>query len=115
MSSNEQSAQEVEVIGSEGTIKGTIEGPTEGPIEGSTENTWEIEGVEISLTPLQFHCLSLLQRLIALKNSYQTDPQYEAWLMSAINKAIYATLRDCIETNVGDQAKEFLHKEHQVN
>ena len=105
MSSNEQSAQEV--IGSEGKI--------ESPIEGSTENTWEIEGVDIPLTPLQFHCLSLLQRLIALKNSYQTDPQYEAWLMSAINQAIYSTLRDCIETNVGDQAKEFLHKEHQVN
>jgi len=53
--------------------------------------------------------------LIALKNSYQTDPQYEKWLMAAINKSIYATLRDCIESNVGDPAKELLHKEHQVN
>jgi hypothetical protein len=105
MSSNEQSAQEV--IGSEGKI--------ESPIEGSTENTWEIEGVDIPLTPLQFHCLSLLQRLIALKNSYQTDPDFESWKMAGINKAIYSTLRDSIEANIGDAAKEILRKEHQVN
>ena len=80
-----------------------------------SEETWEIEGIDSPLTPLQFHCLSLLQRLIALKNSYQTDPQYEKWLMSAINKSIYSTLRDCIEANVGDQGKELLRKERQIN
>jgi len=52
--------------------------------------------------------------LIALKNSYQTDPQYEKWLMAAINKSIYATLRDCIESNVGDPAKELLHTEDYI-
>ena len=89
--------------------------PSESTIETPNESTWEIEGIELALTPLQFHCLSLLQRLIALKNSYQTDPQYEKWLMDAINKSVYATLRDCIEANVGDPAKELLRKEHQVN
>ncbi len=79
------------------------------------ENTWAIEGVEQSLTPLQYHYLSLLQRLTALKNSYQTDPDYEAWLMGALKKAIYSTLRDCIEANVGDVAKALLGQEHQVN
>ena len=101
MSSQERADQEV--IGSEGTV------------ENPVESTWEIEGIELPLTPLQFHCLSLLQRLIALKNSYQTDPQYEKWLMAAINKSVYATLRDCIEANVGDPAKELLRKEHHVN
>ena len=33
----------------------------------------------------------------------------------AIPKSIYATLRDCIEANVGDPAKELLRKEHHVN
>ena len=80
-----------------------------------TENTGVIEGIEQPLTPLQYHYLSLLQRSIAVKNSYQTDPNYEAWLMAAINKAIYSTLRDSIEANIGDAAKEVLRREHHVN
>ncbi len=74
-----------------------------------------IDGIEQPLTRLQYHYLSLLQRLIAVKNGYQTDPDFEAWMMSAINKSIYATLRDAIEANIGDAAKELLHREHQVN
>ena len=74
-----------------------------------------IEGIVQHLTPLQFLYLSLLQRLVATKNSYQTDPDFEQWMMSAINKAIYCTLRDCIEANIGDAAKELLRSEHQVN
>ena len=79
------------------------------------ETTGVIEGIDQPLTPLQYHYLSLLQRLIAVKNSYQTDPNFEAWLMSGINKAIYSTLRDSIEANIGDAAKELLRQEHQVN
>ena len=82
-------------------------------VEG--ENTWTIEGVEQRLTPLQYHCLSLLQRLIDTKNSYQTDPEFEEWKMGALNKSVYSTLRDCIESNVGDIAKEMLRETHSVN
>ncbi len=80
-----------------------------------TGNNGVIEGIEQPLTPLQYHYLSLLQRSIAVKNTYQTDPNYEAWLMAAINKAIYSTLRDSIEANIGDAAKEVLRREHHVN
>jgi len=79
------------------------------------ENPPEIREIERSLTPLQFHYLSLLQRLIAVKNSYQTDPTFEPWVMNAIKKAIYSSLRDCIEANIGDAAKALLSREHQVN
>ena len=79
------------------------------------QNAGVIEGIDQPLTPLQYHYLSLLQRLIALKNSYQTDSNFEGWMMASINKAIYATLRDSIETNIGDAAKELLRREHQVN
>ena len=78
-------------------------------------NTGVIDGIDQRLTPLQYHYLSLLQRLIAVKNSYQTDPDFEAWLMGAINKAIYSTLRDCIESNIGDVAKELLREVHSLN
>jgi hypothetical protein len=81
----------------------------------SNENEWVLEGIDRTLTPLQYHYLSLLQRLISVKNSYQIDPNFEAWMMSAINKAVYSTLRDCIEANIGDAAKELLSQEHQVN
>jgi hypothetical protein len=81
----------------------------------SEENTGVIDGIDQPLTPLQYHYLSLLERLITVKNSYQTDPSFEGWLMSGINKAIYSTLRDSIEANIGDAAKELLGREHQVN
>ena len=79
------------------------------------ENGWVIEGIDQQLTPLQYHYLSLLQRLIAVKNSYQTDSNFEGWVMASINKAVYSTLRDSIEANIGDAAKELLRREHQVN
>jgi hypothetical protein len=81
----------------------------------NTAATASIEGIDQSLTPLQYHYLSLLQRLIALKNSYQMDPDFEQWKMDAIKKSIYSALRDCIEANIGDAAKELLGQEHQVN
>lgn len=79
------------------------------------EQSGEIEGINQPLTPLQYHYLSLLQRVIAVKNSYQTDPNYEGWMMAAISKAIYSTLRDSIEANIGDAAKELLRREQYVN
>ena len=69
-----------------------------------------IEGIDTSLSSLQYHHLSLLQRLITLQNSYQVDAELESWKMEAINKAIYSTLRDAIEENVGEEAKELLRK-----
>ncbi|MCH7736154.1 MAG: hypothetical protein IH963_09835 [Chloroflexi bacterium] len=79
------------------------------------DNDWRVSGIDLDLTPLQYHYLSLLQRLVALKNTYQTDADYEAWMMGALNKAVYSTLRDCIEANVGDEAKELLNREQHVN
>ena len=79
------------------------------------DNDWQLSGIDKDLTPLQYHYLSLLQRLVDLKNTYQTDADYEAWMMGALNKSVYSTLRDCIEANVGDEAKELLNKEQHVN
>ena len=102
-------------------MSGQQEGTDQEVVEsGNTEvvesgDVGVIAGIEQPLTPLQYHYLSLLQRLVSVKNSYQTDPKFEAWMMGAINKSIYATLRDSIEANVGDAAKELLHSEHHVN
>ena len=79
------------------------------------DTEWRLAEIDKELTPLQYHYLSLLQRLVTLKNSYQTDVDYEAWMMGALNKSVYSTLRDCMEANVGDEAKEMLNKEQHVN
>ncbi len=84
-------------------------------IGGHEISQWRIEGFERDLTPLQHHYLSLMQRLIALKDSYQADPNCEEWLMSAINKSIFSTLRDSIEAKVGDEAKDLINPQQRVN
>ena len=75
---------------------------------------WRVTGVNRDLTPLQYHYLSLLQRLIVLKDSYQEDPEAEEWLATAISKAIFSTLRDSIESSVGDEAKDLLNSQPRV-
>src|ERR671915_1343809 len=75
------------------------------------QSTRPIDGINHPLTPLQSYYLSLLQRLVATKNSYQLDPSFEPWLMNAVKRSIYSTLRDCIEANIGDAAKELLRRE----
>jgi len=52
------------------------------------DNDWTLSGIETDLTPLQYHYLSLLQRLVTLKNTYQADPGYEAWILSIRRCAI---------------------------
>jgi hypothetical protein len=86
------------------------------PAIGGHEITqWRVEGIERDLTPLQHHYLSLMKRLIALKNRYQADPDNEEWMMSAINKSIFSTLRDSIEANVGDEAKDLINPQQWVD
>ena len=76
----------------------------------------EVEEYETeAMTPLQSHYLETLRQLIVVKNEYQTAPEFEGWMMDAIKRSIYSALRDCMEANIGDAAKELLNQEHQVN
>ena len=112
MSGQDQADQEVLGNDKAEEVMPNLDSDMDTPV---AEIDWRVSGIDKDLTPLQYHYLSLLQRLVTLKNSYQTDADYEAWMMGAINKSIYATLRDSIEANVGDAAKELLHSEHHVN
>ena len=111
---SEQDQADPEVLGNEKTegVMPSLGSEMDTPVANSE---WRLVGIDKDLTPLQYHYLSLLQRLVALKNSYQTDVNHEAWMMGAMNKSVYATLRDCIEANVGDEAKELLNREQHVN
>lgn len=76
----------------------------------------EVEEYETdAMTPLQSHYLETLRQLIVVKNEYQTAPEYEGWMMDAIKRSIYSALRDCMEAKIGDEAKQLLNQEHQVN
>jgi hypothetical protein len=111
---SEQDQADPKVLGNEKTegVMPSLGSEMDTPVANSE---WRLVGIDKDLTPLQYHYLSLLQRLVALKNSYQTDVNHEAWMMGAMNKSVYATLRDCIEANVGDEAKELLNREQHVN
>ena len=111
---SEQDQADPEVLGSGNTEEEmpNLDSDIDSPV---ADNDWHLVGIDKDLTPHQYHYLSLLQRLVTLKNSYQTDADYESWMMDALNKSIYSTLRDCIEANVGDEAKELLNREQHVN
>lgn len=86
------------------------------PVIGGHEiSQWRVDGINRDLTPLQHHYLSLMKRLIALKDSYESDTDREEWLMSALNKSIFSALRDCIEANVGDEAKDMINPQQRVD
>ena len=111
---SEQDQADPEVLGNEKTegVMPSLGSEMDTPV---ADSEWRLVGIDKDLTPLQYHYLSLLQRLVALKNSYQTDANHEAWMMGAMNKSVYATLRDCMEANVGDEAKELLNREQHVS
>ncbi|NQW23490.1 MAG: hypothetical protein HQ475_08615 [SAR202 cluster bacterium] len=108
----DQANQEVLGDGKTEEVVSTLNSEMDTPI---ADNVWRVPGIDKDLTPLQYHYLSMLQRLVALKNTYQTDASYEAWMMIGLNQAVYSTLRDSIEANVGDEAKELLNREQHVN
>ena len=112
--SGQQEQADPEILGNDttGEAVANLDSEIDTPI---VDNDWRVAGIDKELTPLQYHYLSMLQRLVALKNTYQTDPDYEAWMMGAINKAVYSALRDSMEANVGDEAKELLNREQHVN
>ena len=60
-------------------------------------------------TLLQSHYLSLLERLLKLKESYQNDPEREEWLLKAVSKSSYSAYCSCVEHGVGSLAKEMLN------
>ena len=79
------------------------------PSEGGEETSAE------ALTPLQMQYLRLLEHSIETKNSYQTEPAQEEWLMKAINKTAYSAFQGCVENGVGGQARILLGMERQAN
>lgn len=86
------------------------------PISVEQQAGPQVEDLDVeSLTPLQAHYLESLRQLVAVKNEYQANSEYESWMMDAINRSIYSALRDCIEANIGTTAKDLLRQEHQVN
>ena len=66
-------------------------------------------------TPLQLYYIHRLKDLISLRNTYWSESPTEAWLVPALDKAIYSTLLDCIEYKVGKDAKSLLKRELHTN
>ena len=63
------------------------------------------------LNPLQMYGLGLLERVMAVRKSYEDDPSKDAWMMNALNRAVYAAYLDCVDEGVGESAKALLRQE----
>lgn len=110
MSASQRDNTEVSDLDNENQVVSTA------PIGVDQQAGPQVEEYETeAMTPLQSHYLETLRQLIVVKNEYQTAPEYEGWMMDAIKRSIYSALRDCMEANIGDAAKELLNQEHQVN
>ena len=62
------------------------------------------------LNPLQMYGLGLLERVMAVRKSYEDDPSKDAWMMNALNRAVYAAYLDCVDEGVGESAKALLRQ-----
>ena len=62
-------------------------------------------------TPEQMYFLGRLESLMAIKSSDKDDSSQEKWLENAVGRAIYSTLRDCIEMGVGEEAKMLVRRQ----
>jgi hypothetical protein len=82
--------------------------------EGGQKATGKPRQAE-TYTELQNFLLGRMQRLIYIKNNYDMRRFRRAWLQRALDRAIYSTLRDSIEADVGEQAKAILRQEHHRN
>jgi len=67
------------------------------------------------LTPQQLHFMARLERLLSIKNGYENKPAKETWLETAVGRAIYSTLRECIEIGVGEEARNILRQKQSRN
>ncbi len=86
-------------------------------VQGSEEGTIVHEGLppdtlaeDDELNPLQMYGLGLLERVVAVRRSYQDDPSQDEWLMNALNRAVYAAYLDCVDEGVAESAKALLRQ-----
>ena len=59
-------------------------------------------------TPLQLHFLYRLEQLDRLRDEYEQSSQPDPYLLQLVKKAIYSTLRDCSDQEIGDEARAVL-------
>ena len=104
--SGQQDQADPEVLGDGNTeeVISNLSSDIETPV---VDNDWRVSGIDLDLTPLQYHYLSLLQRLVTIRKSYKTVADSEAWWWEAVIKEVYQSYRDGIEPNVGEEPKEW--------
>ena len=64
------------------------------------------EGAKVrSYTALQLHFLARLEQLDRLLDEYEQSPHPDPLLLQVTKKAIYSTLRDCNDNELGEEAR----------
>ena len=68
-----------------------------------------------SYSPLQLFFLSRLSFLQKQRREFMNVLDVNDWRMRALNKTLYSTYRDCVEAEVGDEAKLLIAQQQQQN
>ncbi len=74
-------------------------GQADEPPEGATVRSY---------TVLQRHFLTRLEQLDHLLDEYEQSPHPDPLLLQVTKKAIYSTLRDCNDNELGEEARAVL-------
>jgi hypothetical protein len=68
-----------------------------------------------SYSPIQLFFLWRLSYLQKQRREFMNVLEPGDWRMKALNKALYSTYRDCVDANVGDEAKLLIAQQQQQN
>ena len=68
-----------------------------------------------SYSPLQLFFLWRLSYLQKQRREFMNVLEASDWRMRALNKALYSTYRDCVEEEVGDEARLLIAQQQQQN
>lgn len=86
----------------------------EKPLEGHLDCT-QAPSLWGDCTPLQAHFLNRLEQLLSRKEKGYEGPLSQDWIAKALDRAVYATFRDCESQGVIAEAKALLTQAHKSN
>ncbi len=73
----------------------------------------QVEGDAVSTglpTPLQFHYLSRLERLVEMREEQIKSNPGDKQALRLLARALYSTYMDCVSSGIGDRASALMEK-----
>lgn len=76
---------------------------------GAMKEEERLQGLALrSYAPLQAHFLRRLIQLRQRRTACAQQSPVDPWLLAVLDRAVYATYRDCVEMGLGEEARRVL-------